>query len=374
MENEKTILIVDDSPADLQLVMNVVKENYKVLASTAGAQAIEIVKTYKPSLVILDVSMPIMDGYVTCQKIKEVNSETLVIFLSANDTTEEILKGYEAGGSDYIVKPFDPNVLLNKINSAYQNHEREQDLKKEIDYASKVALAAISSSSELSIIVQFLRASFHAESIEELAKLACESLSDYNLLGSMQLRLTGTTLEVSPTGAVSNLEAELLNRIAVMEERIYENKSRLFINFNHASLLIKNIPLEDADKTGRLRDYLMLLVEGLNEKLEWFEAQQNASSNRETSKSALAENVKTSLDYIHQSRKEIEQANIKILDKLADELEDTFIGLELSGEQESQILELVKDAQEASEAVFQRGAEIDLAMQEVLAKVSQLET
>ena len=126
MTTNYTVLIVDDSPTDLQMVLNVVKEKFKVVAATSGTQALQIIDKAKPDLVLLDVSMPEMDGYQTCQQIKQ-RLDIPVIFLSANDSTEEILKGYDVGGSDYIVKPFEPDVLFNKIKSTFINQQQTED-------------------------------------------------------------------------------------------------------------------------------------------------------------------------------------------------------------------------------------------------------
>lgn len=372
MSNEYSVLIVDDSPADLQLVLNVVKEEYNVLAATSGQQAIDMVNKANPHLVLLDVTMPEMDGYEACRQIKANQPDTLVIFLSANDTTEEILQGYDVGASDYVVKPFEPDVLLNKIKGAFEAQQKNRELKQEADYASEVAMAAISSSSELSIVVNFLRDSFHATNLQDLSKLVITCLADYGLIGSMQLRQNAVTAEFSTAGVVSNLENELLNRIALMKDRIYENQARMFLNFNQASLLIKNIPLDDPDKVGRLRDYLMILVEGMNEKLEYFMAEENAIKKRNESITSVITKVNDSLQFIHQAQKEIEKKNVDILDSLADDVEEAFLGLGLTEEQEDSIMQLLKVAHDESEKVFEKGAVVDETMEDVLKIVTQL--
>jgi len=372
MTEEYSVLIVDDSPADLQLVLNVVKEHFKVLAATSGAQAIAMVEKAKPNLVLLDVTMPEMDGYETCEKIKHSHPETLVVFLSANDSTEEILRGYDVGGADYVVKPFEPDVLVNKLNGAFENQQQTQELKQEADYASEVAMAAISSSSELSTVVSFLRESFNAKDLETLSRLVAQCLEGYGLTGSFQFRTAVKTLNYSMNGAVTNLEEELLFRVAVMSERIMEKGNRMFLNFNNVSLLIKNIPLEDQDKVGRLRDYLMILIEGANEKVELFDAQTTAVQERSDSYNKVINKVKESLDFVYQAQKEIEKQNVTILDTLADDIDEAFIGLGLSEEQENQIMTLLQKAINESGSVFEKGLVLEQTMNEVLEQITQL--
>jgi CheY-like chemotaxis protein len=372
MSNENTILIVDDSPADLQLALNVVKEKYKVLAATSGEQAVMLADKTTPELVLMDVNMPNIDGYQCCAMIKEKHPDTLVIFLSANDSTEEILKGYDAGGDDYLVKPFEPKLLLNKIQAAFNLHAKEKSLQQEVDYASEVAMTAICSSSELGSVVNFLRNSFNVNNIDELSTIVLECLNEYGLIGSIQFRTDDSLFNYTTLKTVSELESELLNRIANMEERIYENKSRMLINFYNVSLLIKNIPVEDQEKVGRLRDFLMILIEGSNQKLDFFNAEVNAVKKRNIAISSIISNVGDSLDYTRVSQQEIEFQNVQILDDLTEDIQEMFLTLGLSQEQEATILDLHEKVQEKSYNIFQKGKKISQLLSDVLVQVNLL--
>ena len=127
---KKRILIVDDSADDIHVLMENLKQDYAVLAATCGEKALELAgKTPRPDVILMDVSMPDMDGYETCRSIKQ-NPETQnidVIFVSANDTANEKIIGYEAGGSDYLIKPVQPGELLQKIKLVFKNREVLED-------------------------------------------------------------------------------------------------------------------------------------------------------------------------------------------------------------------------------------------------------
>ena len=95
---EGRVLIVDDTPANIQLLGPILKEEgYKLVIATNGAKAIEIANKTNPDLILLDINMPEMDGYETCQKLKESNEtkDIAIIFLSGNVEKEEIQKGYD---------------------------------------------------------------------------------------------------------------------------------------------------------------------------------------------------------------------------------------------------------------------------------------
>ncbi len=114
------ILLVDDEPDILEIIAyNLEKEGYKVYTSESGKEAIEIAEKQKPSLIILDVMMPEMDGMETCLKLREIKSlkDCIIIFLSARGEDYSQIAGFDAGADDYITKPVRPRVLISKVNA-----------------------------------------------------------------------------------------------------------------------------------------------------------------------------------------------------------------------------------------------------------------
>jgi len=114
------ILLVDDDPDILDLLeYNLAKENYVLVNIANGQQALEIAKTLKSTLVILDVMMPILDGIETARQMKlmpELKS-TILLFLTARGEEYTEIAAFEAGGTDYVVKPIKPRALVSRIKS-----------------------------------------------------------------------------------------------------------------------------------------------------------------------------------------------------------------------------------------------------------------
>jgi two-component system, sensor histidine kinase and response regulator len=113
-------LIVDDNPNNIKVLAIILTPfNYKIVIATDGAGAVEMVDRVRPDLILLDIMMPIMDGYEACKiiKSKKENVNIPVLFLSALDEKESIVEGFEAGGVDYITKPFNKEELLSRIRT-----------------------------------------------------------------------------------------------------------------------------------------------------------------------------------------------------------------------------------------------------------------
>lgn len=130
MNDNIKILVVDDEEDILEfLSYNLRAEGYNVIVADNGILAIELAKQEQPSLIILDVQMPDMDGIITCEKIREIPSlkETVVTFLTARSEDYSQIAGFEAGADDYITKPIRPKVLVSRVKALLKRRGITQD-------------------------------------------------------------------------------------------------------------------------------------------------------------------------------------------------------------------------------------------------------
>jgi len=120
MTRDIHILVVDDNQENLRVVSNYLKENvYKIALAMNGRDALKILESDPIDLVLLDIMMPGMDGFEVCLKMKENKDfkDIPVIFLTAKTETEDIVKGFQTGGVDYITKPFRKEELLARVRT-----------------------------------------------------------------------------------------------------------------------------------------------------------------------------------------------------------------------------------------------------------------
>jgi DNA-binding response OmpR family regulator len=113
----KRILIVDDEPRYVRLMeANLISDNYEVLKAYNGQQALEIVEDKKPDLVLLDVMMPVLDGFTTCERIRKF-STVPIIMVTVKGEEKDRVRGLDLGADDYIVKPFSATELLARVRA-----------------------------------------------------------------------------------------------------------------------------------------------------------------------------------------------------------------------------------------------------------------
>ncbi len=124
--DEKKILVVDDDENICRLLkMYLANEGFQVLVAYEGSVALEYVEKEKIDLIILDVMMPVMDGWDVCKAIRKI-SEVPIIMLTARDMLEDKLQGFEAGADDYVVKPFETKELVARVKARLRD-KREDD-------------------------------------------------------------------------------------------------------------------------------------------------------------------------------------------------------------------------------------------------------
>lgn len=145
------VLIVDDAPENLSILHTLLDESgYTVLVATDGSSALDRVKRLPPDLILLDAIMPGLDGFETCQRLKD-DIETRgipVMFMTGLSETEHILRGFQAGGVDYITKPIRPAEVMARIASHLRHSQRVAQSHEVMDAAGQ-AIAAVDAGGEL---------------------------------------------------------------------------------------------------------------------------------------------------------------------------------------------------------------------------------
>src|SRR5215469_7550251 len=149
----KTVLLVDDSPANIQAANSILKEDYKIRAATNGPKALQLANTEPaPDVILLDVMMPESDGYEVCAQLKgsPETREIPVIFLTSLTGTEDETRGFEVGAVDYIHKPFSPPVVKARVRTHLMLREMREQLarqlkaiKEELDTARQIQLSIL---------------------------------------------------------------------------------------------------------------------------------------------------------------------------------------------------------------------------------------
>lgn len=370
-EQALKVFVVDDDPS-ARMIATFQMENMDVDVSEFGDGAACLAALGEaPDIVVLDVEMPGMDGIAVCKAIRaDGNAGAQIIFVSSHDDLETRLAAYDAGGNDYIVKPFAPEELARKIGLARRIAQDARTTSGQAQFAQKTAFTAMSSMAEMGVTQDFLRSSFNSRTPEELGRALCVALEQYGLQGLAELRDETRNLCLSSRGPCSALEVSLLGHARGLE-RIFQFRDRLAINYPRVTLLVSNLPLDDADRIGRLRDHLAVLAEGAEARF--------AGMQSEARRLAQATEVIAAVGELTATLEEIESHQqghrVQILDIANDQLESVtraFVHLGLSQRQEEDLVALTQQGidrisrlQDVSNTTSQRLREVTARLKKI---------
>ena len=122
------ILLVDDEPSITQLArMYLEREGFRIHEAADGESALEATQKQKPSLIVLDVMLPKLDGFEVCRKLRVSGDQTPIIMLTARDEDIDKILGLELGADDYLTKPFNPRELVARVKAILRRSESRKD-------------------------------------------------------------------------------------------------------------------------------------------------------------------------------------------------------------------------------------------------------
>lgn len=136
-----TVLIVDDIATNIEVLSGALKDEYAIKVAINGKTALDIANAFHVDLILLDIMMPVMDGFEVCRQLK-ANPKTAgipVIFLSARDGVEDVVAGLELGAVDYVSKPADPAILKARLSAHLALAAAMDDLKRQNDLLAETA-------------------------------------------------------------------------------------------------------------------------------------------------------------------------------------------------------------------------------------------
>ncbi len=358
MRDKALILCVDDEPVNLTIMEELLQDNYVLNTAKSGEGCLEQVAVQMPDLILLDVNMPNMDGLETCKQLRAAaeTAEIPIIFVSALASQEELMAGYEAGGDDYITKPFSEEILQKKIEIVLESQRRKRELKSISDKAVADLMNNLSHTEELGVVVRFLNRIQNAANLDELAQSVFDCLREYELDSSL-LFLAEPENRVWFSDDINRpMESQILESLRG-QDRVVRFGTRLAINSDHATILVRNLPSEEGS-VERLREHLAIMTEALDARIYALETSRLLDERREILARVLAA-TRDKLGQIEDLQQQRKTRSGEIIEVMGTELERSLIRLDLSKAQEDALAKIVRNTSQKVEALFDEGASID---------------
>lgn len=337
------IFVVDDDPLSRTIAADALRDPAHEVVELDNGAALMAALDEAPDLVLLDIEMPGTDGITACRALRKAGHDALqVLFVSVHDDLETRLAAYDAGGDDFIVKPFDAQELMRKARIARQNLDRRQALSTQAQVASQTAFTAMSSMGETGVVLNFMRASFACQDMTQLAQALFDALRQYDLSGLLEFRSPAGRQCFSSRDECTPLESSILGHARDMD-RIFQFRDRLAINYPSVTLLVLNLPLADPDRIGRLRDHLAALTEGAEAKIQALTSELRRQAQSGGIRNVIAD-ISSALAEIERGQAQNRAQSTQINMEQLRDLNNAFARLGLSDRQEAVAADIAQHA------------------------------
>jgi CheY-like chemotaxis protein len=370
MSSKALILCVDDEPVNLTIMEELLQDNYELITVNSGEGCLQQVEMQKPDLILLDVNMPEIDGLQTCARLK-ADAETAdipIIFVSALASQAELMAGYEAGGDDYITKPFSEEILQKKLQIVLASQQRKQELKQISDHAVETLRDNLSDTDELGMVIAFLHQCQTVSTLDELARNVFDCLREFELDSSLLILDEPENRIWFSDDIERPMETQILASLRG-QDSVVSFGTRLAISSDHATILVRNLP-SGQEKIARVRGYLTILIEGLDSRIDAMQRESLLDQRGQVLARVLQATRDNlgNIDDLHQQQK---TRSVEIISALGVEIGKSIVKLNLTKQQENALMQIIESSAVQIESVYDDSLKFDDQFQDVIDDLSR---
>lgn len=348
---------VDDDALSRTMLKSMFGKDYEVELFDSAESCLARLEERKPDILLLDVGLPGMNGFELCRKIKDdpATAHIPVIFISGDETLETRLLGYDSGGEDFILKPYAVEEVKRRVEVVHAALEKSAALLSQVSDSEQLSSLLLSNMDEYAVLIKFMRALNECADEDGVAQALLDTLGGFRLEGAVQVRLPGVEFTLSPYGRNRPLETSVMNHVRGLD-RVFQFKQRCVYNYDHVTVLVNNMPYEDADLCGRLRDHLAIASEMADARLQaLLLARQNFRTRTDISQ--LLEDVRQTIDSFIKRHTKARYEGAIMSRELLDELSVAFSHLGLSDDLEEDLATITRTKTQSLIAIYDTGEE-----------------
>ncbi len=350
------VLIVDDNPISVASLQLALSQRFAVNTAESGESCLEWVEREgAPDLILLDIEMGGIDGYETCRRLRAAH-DVPVIFVSSHDELEERLLAFDSGGNDFVLKPFDPEVVKRKVERLVADFALRRQLAADKDNLQNMAMGFLRNIGDTGVLLAFMRSCLGLVEFDELARRLVEATGQYGVDCHVQIRHPEGVCTYTDSGRASPLEESILRQSATMG-RIFQFRRRLVVNYDYVSVLILNVP-DDEGEVGKLRDNIAILAESAEAIAETIVMRRESGLRADALQAATFQTVEAVEALREVYRKQQYGARLR-LQEMTDAIEKSYINLGLTESQEARVSNLLRVGADRTLELFDMGIELE---------------
>ncbi|KZN40947.1 response regulator [Pseudoalteromonas luteoviolacea] len=341
MSGNAKVLIVDDEKPVRDMISTALKPFFSCEQAASAQEAYDILEHYTPQVILMDISMPGIDGLVACEKIKkEILTTNCALFLvSGYNNLDMRLRAFDVGADDFIAKPFQMKELITKVQKVAEFIQSQVELKASEQESITLALSSMQQASHYSLVMQFFKSLNQCKNEHQVINQFFATVKQLGLLTSVMIKKDEISF-YGPSGCgISPIEQNIFELLCT-KGRLHSFGRRLIVNEKHVSFLIKNMP-EPPEESGAINDISVAIIEGLEAKLlDLF---------RQQAMEQIVVDITSGIGELHTLSEEYKCLIQDVMNDLNQQITSSFHILDLTEEQELFIANLIaKEAKNLS--------------------------
>jgi CheY-like chemotaxis protein len=362
-EHLALIVSYQDSPDLLQWL----QPDYQCLFSRPDE---ELDINERVALMMIDArSVSEADLLSICRQLRQASDSTPLVVVAPEEALSMRLELYDAGCDDCI----DPAALAElrgRIDRLVMSKIASDQLRQQLQQANEMAFLAMTGTSDLGVNIQFLLDVHHCNNLDELGMRLFQSLRNYNLNCSLQLRSRFACKNMEASGMAKAMESSLLD--ACKEQGRYVDFGRRSImNYGRVSLLVKNMPIDDEHKYGAIKDNLFSLLQGADARIEALDNQHTLELEGQLIRQ-MAMQMRSLMDDVDEAQLQVMRAIVEVVENMSEQVESSLHELELNEVQEQRLQAISDRAVQSTNHIFHEGLQLDQRLRDFLAAAELL--
>lgn len=366
-----TVLVVDDDPMVTGMFAVGLEPDYRVQEANHPWEALAWLELHQPDVILMDIGMPGMNGFEACLKIRNTPELAAipVIFVSSHDTLEERLQAFDVGADDFVIKPFELEEVSRKIARAVKLKAGHWQLAQEKSAAEGAAQTALTLLAEMGLVLNFTRSCLSARSFVSLADQTIDTCASMGLNAHVQIRSPLGTITRTGEGEASALEESIFERTREIG-RLFSFRRRMICNYDNFSVLISNMPLDDPELCGRIRDHAAMIGETGSAAVASIELRlQVEAAARELQ--LVSAQCHDALGLLRNNYRQQQGDTRCELEGMVERVERMYMSMGLTDGQEHAISDTVRAAADQVLGLFRRGMDFEGEFESILAHLDQ---
>ncbi len=373
MHPNSKVLIIEDTQAIGDQLSNNFNNEFATHVSENLEQALQKSDSWGPSIIIIDVHLANRNGYEICDAFKQdpKTAEIPIIFYSEKDSLRERMLGYEVGAVDFFHKDSPIEEVKAKLNAIAKQSQKAQALKNDVVSAEKTAMEALSTSSELGKAVRYVEQSYDVGEFDSLAQLLTQFCRDLDLNAVVMFQVRrGNYFYASNGENAAPIERDLIEKLHTTD-RFVDFGCRTLANYPQVSLLVKNMPIDNRERYGRLKDTIPFVLGATDAKVRMLDAE-GALTAHCASLTSSVEAAQLTLDTVQDDFKRNLQIVETIMNELSSTMEMDIEKMNMDENDENQLLTLVESTSKKLHIILQEHNQTDKILADLVDLLEKL--